>query len=281
MVCRYYIFRSTHVSSSSATKSTTTSSPMDTSDTANHSSVGETPTKSSSRAGRTTSTQQQSSGTTTQSSSASVDSSPVSAFSGTPTSVSSSPPGSIPTGGQTNQPSVAVSRKLSGVAGRIAGIVVGTVAFVTLVVALILCVRRRYIRIGAGLEPVFHLELSALRGPALPLIASEKTPVSGIRVDRRVERDGASTISSQAAEIRQEYLRNRIRAAQRELDSMNDGPSPPNHTAENSGENGAGALDDANQGDEALRERIRMLESQFQSQWALGLSDEPPPGYLE
>jgi BMFP domain-containing protein YqiC len=32
---------------------------------------------------------------------------------------------------------------------------------------------------------------------------------------------------------------------------------------------------------EALQQRIQALEEQLQSQWALGLSDEPPPGYLE
>jgi hypothetical protein len=30
-----------------------------------------------------------------------------------------------------------------------------------------------------------------------------------------------------------------------------------------------------------MQERIAMLEGQLQSHWALGLSDDPPPEYLE
>jgi len=40
-------------------------------------------------------------------------------------------------------------------------------------------------------------------------------------------------------------------------------------------------LESANRQIEALNNRIRELEMQRRSSWALGLSDEPPPGYSE
>ncbi|KAJ6553210.1 hypothetical protein B0H19DRAFT_1155954, partial [Mycena capillaripes] len=41
----------------------------------------------------------------------------------------------------------------------------------------------------------------------------------------------------------------------------------------------AGLLRAARDRNTVLMERIEALESQMQSEWALGLSDEPPPGY--
>ncbi|KAJ7451393.1 hypothetical protein FB451DRAFT_1186326 [Mycena latifolia] len=199
---------------------------------------------------------------------------------GSATSISSgaSSPGPS-SGGEAPPAPVNGEHGASTPASKIAGITVGIAALVGLLIALLVYIRRRYTPIRALLHPKFHLELSTQRS-ILPVAVPEKDQAATSRRRRTVERDTASTISSQAAEIRQEYLRNRIRAAQRELDAIL-ADSPLHSDAERSGENEETTLEEASQGNEAFRERISVLESQLQSQWALGLSDEPPPGYLE
>ncbi|KAJ7458074.1 hypothetical protein FB451DRAFT_1508419, partial [Mycena latifolia] len=219
--------------------------------------------------------------TTTQSSSSSIDS-PLptsSAPFGTPTATSSGPSG-LPTGGQTNLlPVGAASSKPSMSAGKIAAIVVGIIAPMLLLIALFFWTRRRDMKTRALLAPVFRFDLAAQR-PILPITVSEKDRVVGTQPRRTAEPGTFPEISSQTAQIRQEYLINRIREAQREIDTL--GSSPPYKEAEpRLGNKGEGALEEANQHNEALQERIRVLETQRRSQWALGLSDEPPPGYLE
>ncbi|KAJ7451390.1 hypothetical protein FB451DRAFT_707535 [Mycena latifolia] len=229
------------------------------------------------------STQPESSTTTTQSSSASIGSPPPrsSAPFGTSTVTSSGPAG-LPTGGQSNLPSVGgASSKSSMSAGKIAAMVVGIIALMLLLIALFVWTRRRYMKIRAVLAPVFRFDPAA-QHPILPITVSEKDRVVGTRPRRTAEPGTFWEISSQAAQIRQEYLINRIREAQREIHTLDDNSSPPYSEAElRLGNKADGALDEANQRNEALQKRIRVLETQLRSQWALGLSDEPPPGYLE
>jgi hypothetical protein len=103
-----------------------------------------------------------------------------------------------------------------------------------------------------------------------------------------------STLSSKAAQVRQEYIANQMREAQMQLNAMQGSVGPALSMRSGSGSvsgsgvdgdrSGAGSevdLQQARRQNEALQERIRALEGQLQSQWALGLSDEPPPGYLE
>lgn len=76
-----------------------------------------------------------------------------------------------------------------------------------------------------------------------------------------------STPRSTEINPRQEYLHNQMRAVLNQLHALQ------------------GTVGEGNAGltrqNEELRARINMLEEQLQSQWALGLSHEPPPGYLE
>ncbi|KAJ7909977.1 hypothetical protein B0H13DRAFT_1877164 [Mycena leptocephala] len=76
-----------------------------------------------------------------------------------------------------------------------------------------------------------------------------------------------STPRSTEINPRQEYLHNQMRAVLSQLHALQ------------------GTVGEGNAGltrqNEELRARINMLEEQLQSQWALGLSHEPPPGYLE
>ncbi|KAJ7737797.1 hypothetical protein DFH07DRAFT_93095 [Mycena maculata] len=85
--------------------------------------------------------------------------------------------------------------------------------------------------------------------------------------------DSTTRLSSKA---RQEYLLNQMRtlqALQASSPSASETGSEPDASSD--------GLAQARRQNEALQERIRTLEAQLQSQWALGLSDEPPPGYLE
>ncbi|KAJ6556228.1 hypothetical protein B0H19DRAFT_1235480 [Mycena capillaripes] len=172
-----------------------------------------------------------------------------------------------------------VPRKSSGPAGKIAGITVGILGLIISIAALLVCIRCRRARARSVREPVFHSELAANRGLILPVAVSEKTGW-GIRVTRMVERDTNSVISAQA-ETRQEYLRNRIRAAQTELSALNDGSASPEDDMEDREDRNRDDSAPPEESNNVLQERIRMLESQLQSQWTLGLSDVPPPGYFE
>ncbi|KAJ7209120.1 hypothetical protein GGX14DRAFT_453188 [Mycena pura] len=100
-----------------------------------------------------------------------------------------------------------------------------------------------------------------------------------------------STIFPRTAELsskeRREYLTNQLAAVQTQLAALHKTATaagatvtpvpltdPPSATPAETD----GALRTQNG---ALQARIRTLEEQLQSQWALGLSDEPPPEYLE
>ncbi|KAJ7114210.1 hypothetical protein C8R43DRAFT_1039622 [Mycena crocata] len=95
--------------------------------------------------------------------------------------------------------------------------------------------------------------------------------------------------SSKAAAVRQEYLRNQMRAVQREMEELEGHGSvsylsPVESTrVSDSAVPGSDVdgLEHARRQNAALQARVQALESQLDSQWALGLSDEPPPGYIE
>ncbi|KAJ6544956.1 hypothetical protein DFH09DRAFT_1172318 [Mycena vulgaris] len=180
------------------------------------------------------------------------------------------------TGGQTVPSAVGTGsvRKSSLSGGIIAGISVGTATLLVLGVFLILC-RRRHKRSHADLNPVVHPELALVPGPPVGIAAKTRGLREQINAGGIQERDTESTLSSRAAGTRQEYLRNKILAAQRVLDAI------PGVVGNFQGPTTLlylearikvlwGRRDSRFQ---ALQERIRTLESQLQSQWALGLSD--------
>ncbi|KAJ7473511.1 hypothetical protein FB451DRAFT_1175147 [Mycena latifolia] len=179
-----------------------------------------------------------------------------------------------PAGGQTRVPSASGARKPLVSAGEIAGIVIGILFLVVLVVALLFYIRQQNSRIRALLKPVLYPELAAGHGRVLKVPAEKHLGFGNSRIGF-MEMGSTLTVSTQATEIRQRDLRNRIIAVQRELDSLNEGCSYANLGT------GSSVQEQADQRNEALQERIRMLESSLQSQWALGLSNEPPPGYLD
>ncbi|KAJ6572464.1 hypothetical protein DFH09DRAFT_407253 [Mycena vulgaris] len=180
------------------------------------------------------------------------------------------------TGGQT---SVLGARKSSIPGGVFAGIAVVIVIALAFVCCVVFICRRR-IRNRVRVDAVFHAELTAGRRAV-----TEKT--RGFRTSWEISvtqaPDARSNISSLSADIRQEYLRNRMLAAQRQLDALPDVvglSSPATDHSVLSDEGGTGTLDQTQQ-IQALQMQIHTLKLQLQSQWALGLSDDPPPGYLE
>ncbi|KAJ6572486.1 hypothetical protein DFH09DRAFT_1153018 [Mycena vulgaris] len=189
------------------------------------------------------------------------------------------PSKTLPTFPTTTATETSSSSKLSVPGGVFAGIAVGIVT-VLVFLGCVVFIYRRQIHNRVRVDAVFHPELTARRA------VTENT--QGFRTDWGISmtqaRDARSNISSLSAEIRQEYLRNRMLAAQRQLDALPDMVGLSSPATEHSGshdEGGAGALDQATQQIQALQLQIHALKLQLQSQWALGLSDDPPPGYLE
>ncbi|KAJ6462501.1 hypothetical protein C8R45DRAFT_940753 [Mycena sanguinolenta] len=96
--------------------------------------------------------------------------------------------------------------------------------------------------------------------------------------------------------IRQQFLRNELRAAQEQIiqiQNLQRGASSKrgragslphllsSRRAASTGSSRTVAILRLQERNEMLTARIRELEAGLQSPWALGLSDEPPPGYVE
>ncbi|KAJ6558853.1 hypothetical protein DFH09DRAFT_1162640 [Mycena vulgaris] len=175
------------------------------------------------------------------------------------------------------------ARKSSLSGGKIGGIVVGTLMLLVLAIVLLLYIRRRRRRGRVDTEAFTEPEASSW---AESIMATPARFITDGNVTLTRE-DTRATASSRTAGIRQGYLREKILAAQRVLEDLPSavGRSPHSIYDSASGlpetEDGGRTLEQARHQNQVLQERIRTLESQLQSQWALGLSDEPPPGYLE
>ncbi|KAJ7479004.1 hypothetical protein FB451DRAFT_1172127 [Mycena latifolia] len=196
---------------------------------------------------------------------------PISSTTKSPTTAASSFVAPVPV---TSQSSTTISDDtsalISGTAepslpGReIAGIIVGVIALICLVLALLLCTRRRRKRV---LGPVLHLELAAGSDSILLETASEGAPGLDARLNGTVYGEYSSETSSPATEVRQNGLRNKIGAAHRRLITMNDAVSHFSADNENKEEP---TLEEAMRQIQAQQARIGMLESELHSQWALG-----------
>ncbi|KAJ6556830.1 hypothetical protein DFH09DRAFT_1164562 [Mycena vulgaris] len=111
-------------------------------------------------------------------------------------------------------------------------------------------------------------------------------------------------VTQSKAQLRQEYLANELRAVQKQHEALRRiqekqraGHAEPAQSVDPAPVVGVGAtnptdpsveivttpadLESAQRQNEMLRRRIRELEQQQQSDWARGLSDQPPPGYSE
>ncbi|KAF8129089.1 hypothetical protein K438DRAFT_2000066 [Mycena galopus ATCC 62051] len=143
----------------------------------------------------------------------------------------------------------------------IAAIACGILSFLLILfIAIFLLIRR-----SRRLAPVFHVGLAQNRGGNTAVSAKSR------RAMLPQSRDDTTAFAPPGAEQRQQLLAESIAAVQRELSALS--TTGRESVAES-------AHDAVRERIESLQERIRALEDQLRSQWALGLSDEPPPGYL-
>ncbi|KAJ7610706.1 hypothetical protein DFH06DRAFT_1345817 [Mycena polygramma] len=191
------------------------------------------------------------------------------------------------------------------------GLIVGVTSVIALLLILLLFAfllvrkrrRRRNARMELDPEPAFlsHAAFASAQGSSSNASFAPKVEPFMSTAESSVSPTSTSAptaLSSKAAQARQEYLLNQMREVQWQLQALQgrgtSSAAPPTSAPSSSGvvspsasesalsgtTDGSG-LAQARQQNEALQERIRALEQQLQSQWALGLSDEPPPGYLE
>ncbi|KAJ7631560.1 hypothetical protein DFH06DRAFT_1303637 [Mycena polygramma] len=146
--------------------------------------------------------------------------------------------------------------------GIIAGISCGILALLLIIsISVVLFIRRRN-RNKSMLQPVVQVE-SVPRPIVREAIAGKRTGAMTATIPQANER---ARDSSDAAERRQQFITQRIMTVQGELAAL---------AVSGDAENNA-----LRRQIEMLQHRIRTLESELQSQWALGLSDETPPGYI-
>ncbi|KAJ6540819.1 hypothetical protein DFH09DRAFT_1089782 [Mycena vulgaris] len=149
--------------------------------------------------------------------------------------------------------SAASSSKKPLPAGTIVGATLGALALVVLGIALCLLIRKSRRKKRMDLEPTSYL-----------------TVANQVHASIAPARATTGAWTSPLAENRQRYLTAQLRAVQKELESL-----------QGSGASGGADLEEARQQNETLRARIRTLERDLQSQWAMGLSDHAPPEYQD
>ncbi|KAJ7914737.1 hypothetical protein B0H13DRAFT_2325057 [Mycena leptocephala] len=145
--------------------------------------------------------------------------------------------------------------------GSIAGITCGIIFFFIVIgFGILLRVQR-----ARRMNPVFHRELAQ---------GVDRYDISVKSRPRMMEQQSVvlSRSAVPAAEQRQHFLAQMIRTVQSELAALSTAAAS-SHKNENENHT-------LRQQIEILQGRNRTLEGQLQSNWALGLSDEPPPEYL-
>ncbi|KAJ7463004.1 hypothetical protein FB451DRAFT_1266556 [Mycena latifolia] len=197
---------------------------------------------------------------------------------------STTPAGSTSIGGQSAQ-SLGAARKSSISGAMMVGIAVGVVV---LLVFAGLYTHRRCRRTRTSVEA--WVDLESARGEDPPAgVADKREWMTHQEFSERQQTQelrvagSESTTSLPTAGIRQQYLRNKILAMQMILHALPSSAhiSTPLNNSTGPHSNGDGTLEQATHQNAILEMRIRKLESQLESQWALGFSDEAPPGYLE
>ncbi|KAF7303945.1 hypothetical protein MIND_00625200 [Mycena indigotica] len=180
--------------------------------------------------------------------------------------------------------------------GLIAGVLVGVLIFLLIIILLLLYIRRlRRRSVIPGLDGRAELDPEPGFTPySSPISTTSRGPVSfstslppgGPRARSNTTTTSTTELplGSKAATARQEYLTNQLATVQAQLAALqrSGSDSDPSYS-------GSRGLYPRNpdpgtqlrEQNAALYARIQMLESQLQSQWALGLSDEAPPGYME
>ncbi|KAJ7132239.1 hypothetical protein C8R44DRAFT_46137 [Mycena epipterygia] len=208
----------------------------------------------------------------------------------TSTSASSTSSSTSAVAAKTSAPSSSgvVLRKSRPSTGMIVGVVVGVLALLVLLLLVFLFLRRKKQRArrrdsrgnGAFLEAPRPMMQSSLS------LTSGSYPSS--RVDPFITPPSSTTTLSSSAHQRQQHITNEMRLVRKQMEELRRGDdkgssfSGPVLSASQGSTRDAGALDleRSRQQNDALQSRIVQLEAQLQSAWALGLSNDPPPGYV-
>lgn len=167
--------------------------------------------------------------------------------------------------------------------GAIIGIVLGTCFIIFSVAILLFLLRRRRRRQQKA-------EITATPFP----VSSPRTIAS--RNGNVPDTSDTRSIST----VRRQYLRNELRAAQEKIANIEDLETGTlsmratqgstagrllrlfsTRSASSTGSGLRGVVSELRDRNETLTARIRELEEQMESPWALGLSNDPPPGYSE
>ncbi|KAJ6496066.1 hypothetical protein C8R45DRAFT_984878 [Mycena sanguinolenta] len=183
----------------------------------------------------------------------------------TSTSPSSTP---MPAGGSSR----ISSQKKTPPAGTIVGIIILICALITFAILSLVCLRRRRRR------RLHHAEVLTTPLENRISVFDTVTSTTGTYPPSK------SSDQPSLVRVRRQFLQNELWATQEKMVDIQQAP----HTrllAVGGDSNDAGtdsdAMSELRQRNEVLAARIRELEGHMNSPWALGLSDEPPPGYSE
>ncbi|KAJ6632366.1 hypothetical protein B0H10DRAFT_13539 [Mycena sp. CBHHK59/15] len=225
------------------------------------------------------------------STSSSVASSSTSASSTSLSPSTSSPSASQPAAASSSSSASATPKKSTPSVGLIVGVTFGVTAVLLVVVLLLfLYIRklRRRKRMNfetRSIDPNYMAESDLAKGYSSTNASLAAQRIQPFFSDTSATTEPVSTLSSKAAQVRQEYLTNQMRAVQRQMAELQvvvgTGPLTTSDDSVRGDAGDSTGLEQARRQNELLQARIQALESQLQSQWALGLSDEPPPGYME
>ncbi|KAJ6624902.1 hypothetical protein B0H10DRAFT_1942861 [Mycena sp. CBHHK59/15] len=174
--------------------------------------------------------------------------------------------------------------------GMIVGVVVGVLVLI-FAVLLFLCFRHK-MRQRKRMENYLHDPLGILEAPPAsrpPVMSSLNNTSQFSRTQPPAQMNPFTTSSSlgssaSKAAQRQEYITNEMRIVRKQMEELNrhhrSSSSLPSSVA-SSQDTSVTDLERSRQQNEVLQGRITRLERELQSAWALGLSNEAPPGYVE
>ncbi|KAJ7483502.1 hypothetical protein FB451DRAFT_107288 [Mycena latifolia] len=167
--------------------------------------------------------------------------------------------------------------------GAIIGIVIAVCAIMSLAIVLVWLRRRR--RRRRRQQDADELIIDIPEPTPFPYSAT----FTGTHSNATEHSDPRST-----SKVRRQFLQNELRAAQEKMVDIHqvEQPVPPVESTprgimrflsarSNMGSNSEATVARLRERNGILTARIRELEAQMESPWALGLSDEPPPGYSE
>ncbi|KAJ7438663.1 hypothetical protein B0H11DRAFT_2254476 [Mycena galericulata] len=170
--------------------------------------------------------------------------------------------------------------------GAVIGIILGTFSILSLAILLVWLRRRHQLR----QQNTYANDMSASTPNPYPVFFPDLSSAIPINHIDTTDNSDARSITK----VRREYLRNELRAAQEKIIHIQNLERRPSSTRgagrimrllSGRRASGAGGLPDLvselRDKNEMLTARIHELETQMESPWALGLSDEPPPGYTD